>query len=342
LELRRPRRIRRLILWSAGAVVLLLLAAALLERWFEFRDAERLTASDTFVDVDGARVRYRSAGEGHPGPTVVFLHGGGGSLEQWDRAQEGVATFAPTLAYDRGGSGFSRGSRAHDGVEQADELVRLLAALRMDRPIIVVGFSVSVSLARIVANRYRSKVAGLVLLEPYLPELEGRIVGRHGPWRTTARWLIDENVSTLFGLKRLSHFIKARRAPVPSTALEQKVEGVLLRFPHWWAMDREWLALPETARQVEAAGNLEGLRLTILLSSTSRETGEAGRVFDELCRGLAKRTGRGSVRTLGPVDHGSVLDEARSTGIVVDAIRELAAESRRDLPGLESPPGHYQ
>jgi pimeloyl-ACP methyl ester carboxylesterase len=302
----------------------------LAERWLEIQDVKRVAGSETFVDMGDAHVRYRLVGGGQSGPTVVFLTGMSGSIEQWDHVQTRVAAFAPSLAYDRGGSGFSRGSTAHDAQQQAAELAGLLAALGLDRRIILVGFSMSASIARVFVGRYRERVAGLVLVAPYLPEIESRIAGHHGPLRAYARWLIHESVTTLFGLKRVAGFIADRRGrPVDLTDVDQRATAILMRFGHWWAVDREWLETTETAREALAADALTDLPV-ILLAGGTTDFGETGRDLDEVNREFAARSSRGSLRSLGRADHGHLLQDVTAYQPLIAAIRDLTTMTRTD------------
>jgi pimeloyl-ACP methyl ester carboxylesterase len=315
-------------------VVGLLGVAVLAERWLEGQDAKRVAGSDTFVNVGGAQLRYRLAGAGQRGPAVVLLGGFSASMEQWDRVQTTVASFATVLAYDRGGYGFSRGSTAHNAQQQADELAGLLSALSLDRPIVLVGFSTGASIARVFIGRYRKQVSGLVLASPHMPEMEGRIVGHHGLIRDSARWLLRESVTTLFGLKRLVGLLTIRENPLRPNAVEQKITAIEMRFSHWWAVDRELLATPTTARQTLAADPLRDLPL-ILLADGTWSKGETGRVRDEIYRSLIARSGRGSLRNLDP-GHADLHDfvgdmilapvkDGVAYQALIDAIRELAS-----------------
>jgi pimeloyl-ACP methyl ester carboxylesterase len=322
------RRARRFAFVCAVVAIGLLGAAALAESWLEVQDVKRVAGSETFVDVGGAHVRYRLVGGGQSGPIVVLLNGMSGSVEQWQHVQTSVGTFAVVLAYDRGGSGFSRGSGAHDAQQQADELAGLLAALGLERRIVLVGFSNSASIARVFVGRHRERVAGLVLAAPYLPEIEGRVAGRHGPLRAYARWLLHESVTTLFGLKRFAAMVAGRSGhSARSTIVEQRVTAILLRFGHWWAVDREWLATVATAREVFASDALGDLPL-ILLSSATTDIGESGRIGDEVTREFAARSSRGSVRSLGRGDHRNVLDDVSSYQAVIDAIHDVTTLTR--------------
>ena len=302
-----------------GAVVLLG-AASLVERHVEGREIELLTASAPFADVGGAHIRYQLIGLDKPGPIVVFLNGMAASLEQWHEIEPNVAAFAPTLTYDRGGYGYSYGSSAHGAGEQADELAALLAKLQIDRPLVLVSYSVSASVARVFVARHRAMVAGVASLEPYLPELQGRFIKR-GPYRSYYRWLVTASLSTFFGYRRWQAFLKARHGETVEPA-------ALLRFSHWWAVDRELLATPRTQAETMGAAPLGNVPLLLLMP----KEWESEDAYRELARAYAefvKTSNGGSVRYVPDgVRHGDVVDDKRSCDVLVDAIRELTSQSR--------------
>src|SRR5262245_4989728 len=98
-----------------------------------------------FAEFDGVKIHYIDRGKGEP---IVLLHGGTSSLESWVRAGV-VANLEKdfrVIAFDARGSG--RSSKPHDpkqyGRQQALDVPRLLAALKLDRAHIV-GFSLGAS-----------------------------------------------------------------------------------------------------------------------------------------------------------------------------------------------------
>ncbi len=312
----RTRRWRRRLARALTAAIVLLATAIALELWLEVREARRITAGDTFVELGNTRIRYRLTGSGEP---VVFLSGMAATLEQFDRAQIEASTFATTLTYDRGGSGFSRGS-AYDAEQQADELAALLGALGIRRPVVLVAFSSAASLGRVYVGRYRQRVSALILLDPYLPELEERTTS---PWRARsyARWLMSESVRSLFGIKRASAWMESfsdRDVSLP----HQKALATQRRFRHWWAVTRDCLATARTNRQVAAAGGLSDLHL-IVLAGDMTPLGDLGRIQDEVVHDFARRSNYGSIRRLSAGDHGEMVWSEPNFVAVMRAVRDM-------------------
>ncbi len=319
------RRLGSLLLALGGALVL----AAVAEQWLEARDVRELAPAETYVVAGGARVRYRLDGAQQPGPAVVFINGMGGSLEQWHNLQSEVAAFAPALTYDRGGLGLSRGSKAHDAGAQADELAGVLTQLGIKGPAVLVGYSTSASIARIFASRYPERVAGMLLLEPDLPEMEGRIAGRHNPFRTYFRPLLQDTITSLFGIRRLASRIAEWRGRfVLRTTQERKAHAVLLRFSHWWAVDREWMRIGLLSRQVLEAKPPGSIPL-LIYTQDLRERTPANELYEQLLRGLVAGSQEGGLRSLGEgTAHGEILEDPRTRQLIDAGIRELTVRMR--------------
>jgi len=137
------------------AIVAVLLAAGCAVRYPEVRE----------VEVGGHRLWARVAGRG--APTVVFDAGLGESHETWSWVWQEVATFATVVVYDRAGLGRSEeGPSPRNSRRIAEELHRLLAALAVPRPYVLVGHSFGGLNVRLFASLCPDDVGGLVLVDP--------------------------------------------------------------------------------------------------------------------------------------------------------------------------------
>jgi len=117
------------------------------------------------VDIGGHRLETVALGEGNP--TVVFEAGFIGGIGRLRALQTRVAERTHTIAYERAGLGRSDpGPEPRDAIQIADELDALLNTLGVDTPIVLVGHSAGAMFARVFANRYPQRVAGLVLADP--------------------------------------------------------------------------------------------------------------------------------------------------------------------------------
>jgi pimeloyl-ACP methyl ester carboxylesterase len=128
-----------------------------------------------FVTAAGRSLEFEWLGAGAPGrPVLVFLHEGLGSVRQWRDFPQQVAqaTGCRTLVYSRYGYGQSDVLREEQaGVrfmhrEALDALPALLAALRVDNPVLI-GHSDGASIALIYAGAGHP-VRGVAVMAPHV------------------------------------------------------------------------------------------------------------------------------------------------------------------------------
>jgi pimeloyl-ACP methyl ester carboxylesterase len=121
------------------------------------------------IDIGTHRLHLHCLGRGTP--TVVFDPALGASSLSWSLVHAAVATLTRACVYDRAGFGWSdAGPRPRTAGRLADELRALLRAADVDPPFILVGHSYGGLVAQLFTARHREEVAGLVLIEPAIPE----------------------------------------------------------------------------------------------------------------------------------------------------------------------------
>ncbi len=105
-------------------------------------------------------------------PLVVLESGAFGCAADWSVVQARLAGFGVrSLAYDRAGLGFSDpGPKPRDGQAIASDLESLLAKLKEQGPLILVGHSMAGQLLRVFVPRNAARVVGLVLVDAVTPE----------------------------------------------------------------------------------------------------------------------------------------------------------------------------
>jgi pimeloyl-ACP methyl ester carboxylesterase len=122
------------------------------------------------VDLDGRRVRIQALGieTRQPGqPVVIFEAGASNPLEVWSRVVPQVAADAPLVAYDRSGLGQSEWDQQTPTPQHAvTRLRRVLEAIAVKPPYVLVGYSWGAVLARYFAGDHPGDVAGLVFVDP--------------------------------------------------------------------------------------------------------------------------------------------------------------------------------
>jgi pimeloyl-ACP methyl ester carboxylesterase len=117
------------------------------------------------ITLDGRQFILECAGSSS-GPVVMLLPGGGGTVEAWDKVQEGVARVTRTCAYEPAGGGPRSGSGPRQTIEDMTrDLDRVLREAAGPRPAILVGHSAGGILARRFVSQFPQRVAGMVLLD---------------------------------------------------------------------------------------------------------------------------------------------------------------------------------
>jgi pimeloyl-ACP methyl ester carboxylesterase len=135
--------------------------------------------------VEGVALRYRHLRCGGARPPLVLVHGVASNLTRWSEFVEHttLARSWDLLRVDLRGHAGSL-TRAQIGMERwGDDLAAILDAEGY-RQAVLVGHSLGANLAVHFAQRHPARVAGLVLIDPVLPEaLHGRArwIGRFAP-----------------------------------------------------------------------------------------------------------------------------------------------------------------
>ena len=119
----------------------------------------------SFIETNGVSFHYRL--EGDSGPTVIFLHEIGGSLESWDGVAPGLADRFRVFRYDQRGFGLTEKVRKPYSLEMlVDDLEQLIAALNLSGPFRIVSLAASSMQALEFWRRRRQEVASLVFCNP--------------------------------------------------------------------------------------------------------------------------------------------------------------------------------
>lgn len=135
--------------------------------------------------VEGRRVEALVAR--HPGSTVVFENGLGGTLDWWAKVWPEVAKDHAALAYNRAGYGRSDVPTAPRAGEQVvAELRALLKAQQLAPPYVLVGHSLGGLYMQLYARQHPEEVQALILVDSTHPEqLRGK--GAQSQWPAWVR-----------------------------------------------------------------------------------------------------------------------------------------------------------
>ena len=118
-----------------------------------------------WIEAGGVSFHYRL--EGTSGPSVVFLHEIGGSLESWDGLIPELAKQYRILRFDQRGFGLSEKTRVPYSIGTlTDDLQDLLRALEVPAPYHVVSLAASSMQALSFHERAPRQIASLVFCNP--------------------------------------------------------------------------------------------------------------------------------------------------------------------------------
>jgi pimeloyl-ACP methyl ester carboxylesterase len=135
--------------------------------------------------ANGLRVHYQQVGEG---PDLVMVHGLTGNLAVWHlRIVSELSERFRILTYDLRGHGLSDAPPSgYSPDEMADDLLQLLDALEIERPLIA-GHSYGADIALYHALAHPERVREVIAIEAALPALEES--RRHDGWVGWSYWV---------------------------------------------------------------------------------------------------------------------------------------------------------
>ena len=120
------------------------------------------------VDLGGP-VHYADYGGPEGAPTLVAVHGLGGSHLNWAALAPHLVGRSRLVAVDLLGHGRTPAAGRRPDVDGHVDLLARFAAEVSDRPVILVGNSLGGLVAALCATAVPDRVAGLVLVDPALP-----------------------------------------------------------------------------------------------------------------------------------------------------------------------------
>lgn len=126
------------------------------------------TGESRTVDLDGP-IHYADFGGPDDAPTVVLVHGLGGSHLNWDLSVPHLREDARVLALDLPGFGLSEPGRrittVKNNVRVLDRFLREVAGT----PVVLVGNSMGGMISILQAAQHPDTVSGLILVDPAVP-----------------------------------------------------------------------------------------------------------------------------------------------------------------------------
>jgi pimeloyl-ACP methyl ester carboxylesterase len=120
--------------------------------------------AETPVSVAGRRFQTRCVGTGDP--AVLLVSGADMPQATWHKVHAKLAAKTRVCTYDRLGVGESGPRPARQTVDQlATDLDGVMAALRLSRPLVVVGHSLGGAITMVWAASHPNATAGVVLVD---------------------------------------------------------------------------------------------------------------------------------------------------------------------------------
>jgi pimeloyl-ACP methyl ester carboxylesterase len=286
------------------------------------------------VDAGSHRSHIVCLGEGSP--TVILDALGDGSSAHWGWVQPIVAETTRVCAYDRAGRGWSEaGPTPRDGRTIAQELHTLLANAQIEEPKVLVGHSFGGLIGRIYADLYPEDVAGMVLVDPGLPDL------RSERMPAGARAQAESDVGLMnaapwlarLGIFRMIGYMGTLPEPQQSYA-----QAIYASNGLWDSLLAEANALPLTDAQVRETGSL-GDRPLLVMAATkgwvdpTAESDESRRVFNTMLQEqLLPLSTNSAYREVERASHASLVMEQAHAVQVAEGIVEVVAAVRSGTP----------
>jgi pimeloyl-ACP methyl ester carboxylesterase len=328
------------IVLVALLVVLLPLSGFLYQAAGSARDQRKFPPPGRLVDIGGGRLHLMDAGQGSP--TVIFESGIAASSLNWTAIQAEVARFTRACTYDRAWLGWSDPASTRRVTSVlTDELHSLLTEAHIPAPYVLVGHSFGGLLVQAYVVAHPDQVAGLVLIDP-LPASEW--VHASGERLRILRWgirlsrrgallarlgVVRFSLALLSGGGRRIPKLVARLSSGRAESTLSRLVGEVQKMPpevwpmvqaHWCqpqaflGMAEYFEALPESAQQAGALGNLPQIPVTILSAGNSTPAQRAER------DAMASRSPRGKHVVVPDSRHWIHLDKPK---VVLEAIREM-------------------
>jgi len=319
------------------ALAALMVVAASLQGVLEWRDARAMPLRGRLVDVGGHRLRILESGAGMPGPTVVLECGiGGATAASWGWVQHGVERFAPVVAYDRAGLGFSDpGPMPRDGRRLVEELHALLRASGHAPPYIFVGHSYGGLLARLFADRWPDEIAGVVLVDSSHPRQFGDTRKLPRGYGFVRRLLPLAPWAARLGIMRLGvHLVHMDVKELPP--LERREQMAFLgRSSHWTGTNHEMQAwLPLTNPEAAETHGFGDHPLAVITADHGKAWGGWARLQGE----IAQLSSNSAHETVPGATHGGLLSDSSAAARVIEGVRAVRESALHGGPVAIAPP----
>jgi pimeloyl-ACP methyl ester carboxylesterase len=223
--------------------------------------------------VDGHTMRIACSGSGSP--TIVLDAGLGNDGPIWGGVQPALAKTTRVCSYDRAGFGWSDALPSpRDADHIAAELHGLLAAAKVNGPIVLMGHSIAGMYIRDYATRYPADVAGLIFVDGSTPLQE-----RNPAFRAAFAKRPLDGIRTLqrralfsLGIPRLSGECSRGIPGFDASAARLQAQDVC--HLQWHAIDAEVASFDRSGMETNHTGPYGGLPILIFSQDPAKADGE--------------------------------------------------------------------
>ena len=161
------KRVNRIVLWVAAAIVVVVIGAVGLQSLLSHLSLRNNPPPGRLVELNGRQVHLLCSGEGAP---TVILEAGAGSLA-WMSVFSEIAELTRVCTYDRPGYGWSEPASSPRTAETiVQELKMLLQAADIKPPYVLSGHSLGGLLMQLYAARFPNDFEGVVLVDSSHPD----------------------------------------------------------------------------------------------------------------------------------------------------------------------------
>jgi pimeloyl-ACP methyl ester carboxylesterase len=288
------------------------------------------------VDVGGYRLHITCVGAGSP--TVILLHGNGGTSQDWYGVQPTIATTTRVCAYDRAGMGWSDADPGpRDAQQIMHELHTLLTNAGIAGPYVLVGHSFGGLYTRVYADQYPDEVAGMVLVDAAHPDMWARTPGGQDIYTSAVQMGGILAALAPFGITRL----QANTTHLPANydmPPERYAEYQALRSSTraWNGALAELRATPTTMDQVRDTRSLGAMPLVVLTARGDHTQGGQQAVVEQLHvalqNELAALSTNSTHRIVEGSDHQSFQFNSTHASVTSAVIRAVVEAARSGQP----------
>lgn len=241
--------------------------------------------------VDGHRMRIDCTGSGSP--TIVLDAGLGNDGLIWGGVQPALSKTTRVCSYDRAGFGWSDPlPPPRDADHIASELHGLLAAAKINGPIVLMGHSIAGIYIRDYATRYPADVAGMVFVDGSTPLQNRHPAFKREFEKKPLQWMRDLQGQALFVVGVPRWFGQCSQKLPGFDAAAARLEGEdLCRMP-WSAIDAEMNSFDRSGEQTVQTGPYGSLPILILSQDPAKDLSNISKAWNQMQEDLKKLSTR--------------------------------------------------